>query len=183
MELTSIETILAIANVIFVIIAIFLFVRLRKTCKKGDTEAKQLPELADVTNITPDDFKPEIFGIRKQDIAPSEKPVETVSKVKIGQEEKTALALEDELPEVEEKPVKKESKKKKAAKKILEEVIEEAIVKETGVQPEKEEKPEKKESMKKKAAEPQVKTGAGKETAKEKKVEEKTAKKPSKKKK
>ncbi|MFZ2410022.1 MAG: hypothetical protein WAW23_00460, partial [Candidatus Methanoperedens sp.] len=156
MELTSMETILAIANVIFVIIAILLFVRLRKTGKKGDTESKQLPEVADVTNITPDDFKSDIFGIQKQDIAPSEKPVKAVSKVKIGQEEKTALVLEDELPEVEEKPAKKESKKKKAAKKILEEVIEEAIVKETGVRPEKaptpekEEKPEKKESIKKK---------------------------------
>ncbi|MDP2844851.1 MAG: hypothetical protein Q8N79_02100, partial [Candidatus Methanoperedens sp.] len=115
--MASTEIILAIANVVFIIIAIFLFVRLRKTGKKCDTETKQQPELADVTNITQDDFKPEMFGIRKQDIAPSEKPVEAVSKVKIGRKEKTSLVLEDELSEVEEKPAKKESKKKKAAKK------------------------------------------------------------------
>ncbi len=158
MALTSAETILAILNVIFVIIAIFLFVRLRKTGKKDDTEIKQLPELESVTDITPNDFKSDIFGIKKQDIAPSEKPVEAVSKVKIGQKEKTALALEDELPEVEEKPAKKESKKKKSSKKLLDEVIEKAIIKETGAPPEKilipekEEKPEIKESKKKKPA-------------------------------
>lgn len=151
MELTSTETILAIANVIFVIIAIFLFVRLRKN-GKSDTEKKQLLEMADISNITQDEFKPEMFGIQKQDIAPFGKPSEAVSDVKTGREEKNAFALEDELPEVEEKPEKKESKKKKAAKKILEEFIGEAIVKETGVQPEKEEKPEKKERKKKKPA-------------------------------
>ena len=152
MELTSTETILAIANVIFVIIAIFLFVRLRKSGNKNNTGKKQVPELADIANISPGELKPEMFGLKKEDIASLGKPSEAVANAETGRDEKSAFALEDELPEVEEKPAKKESKKKRAAKKRLGEVIEEAIVKETGVQPEKEEKPEKKESKKKKPA-------------------------------
>ncbi len=121
--MSSTETILAILNVIFVIIAIFLFVRLRKAGKKNDTEIKQLPELEGVTDITPNDFKPEIFGIQKQDIAPIEKPVEAVSKVIIGQKEKTALALEANCLKLRRSPQKKRVKRKKQPKKYLKKLL------------------------------------------------------------
>ncbi len=147
------EIILAIANVVFIIIAIFLFVRLRKIGKKGEPEKKQ-PE--EIKTITPSEFKPEKFEIKSQDIVPPEKPAAIAPDIGAI---KTELKLEDELPEVKEKTAKKESKKKKAAKKVLEEVIEQAIKKETGAPSEeilipetKEEKPEKKESQKKKPA-------------------------------
>ncbi len=154
MALTLLETAMLIANIIFLIIAIFLFVRLRKIGKKGEPEKKQQSEPADIKNITPSEFKPEKFEIKSQDIAPPEKPMAIAPEI----QEKTGLKLEDELPEVKEKTAKKESKKKKAAKKVLEEVIEQAIKKETGAPsekipiPETKEEPEKKESKKKKPA-------------------------------
>lgn len=136
--MTLTETILAIANVVFIIIAIFLFVRLRKMGKKVGTENKQQSELADITGITPEEFKPERFELKVQDIAQPEKTTATASDIfaesEIGVQEKTELKLEEILPGEEEKPEKKERKKKRPAKKRKVPAQEEPLIKTEPVQ-------------------------------------------------
>jgi hypothetical protein len=207
MALTLLETVMLIANVVFIIIAIFLFVRLRKMGKKVGTENKQQSELAGITDIAPEEFKPERFELKVQDIEHPEKTTATASDIfaesKIGVQEKTELKLEDEPLEVKEKPGKKESKRRKTAKKEPEEAVAPAIKEEVPsekisvpektelkleeILPGEEEKPEKKASKKKKKAgkrekvpaqeEPLIKTEPVQETIKEEKIEKKTARK------
>ncbi len=108
------ETILAIANVILIIIAIFLFIRLRKLEKKGEPEIKQQPE-PEITTIPLQ--APELKS-EKLETQPDVAPVANIgAEPKIGIQEKAQLKLEDELPEIEEMPGKKASKKKAAKKK------------------------------------------------------------------
>lgn len=208
--MASTEIILAIANVIFIIIAIFLFVRLRKMGKKVGTEKKQQSELAGITDITPEEFKPERFEPKVQDIAQPEKTTATASDIfaesEIGVQEKTELKLEDVFPEVKEKPRKKESKRRKTAKKEPEEAVATAIKEVRGAPSEKisvpektelkleeilpveEEKPEKKERKKKRPAKkrkvaPQEEPLIKTESAQETIKEEKIEKKTARKKK
>ncbi len=116
--------ILAIANVILIIIAIFLFIRLRKLGKKGEPEIKQQPE-PEITTIP---LQAAELKSEKLETKPDVAPVANIgAETKIGSHEKAQLKLEDELPEIEEMPGKKASKKKKAAKKVPEEVIEKAV--------------------------------------------------------
>ncbi len=159
---------LGIANVVFIIIAIFLFMRLRKLRKECEPEKKQ-QESAGTMDITPAEPKPESSGMKPQDITPPEKPM--ASAPDIGAEI-TQLKLEDELPEIKEMPVKRESKKKQAAKKIPEE---QAIKKEAGAPSEKiptpeteEVKLEKKEVKRKKPSKKRPSGKTRKEAAKEK---------------
>jgi hypothetical protein len=204
--MASTEIILAIANVVFIIIAIFLFVRLRKMGKKVGTEKKQQSELAGITDITPEEFKPERFELKVQDIAQPEKTTATASDIfaesKIGVQEKTEFKLEDVFPEVKEKPRKKESKRRKTAKKEPGEVVapsikevvvpsenitvpEKSELKLEDILSRKEEKPEKKERKKKRPAkkrkvapqeEPLIKTESVKETINEEKTARKKRK-------
>lgn len=102
MVLAQTEILLAIANVIFIIVAIFLFIRLRRTGKKGETEKKQ-SELSDIAEISPEQ---EGIEVRAEETkAPAT----------------TELRLEDVFPEAREAPRKKAARKKtkklKAAKK------------------------------------------------------------------
>lgn len=102
MVLAQTEILLAIANVIFIIVAIFLFIRLRRTGKKGETEKTQ-SELSDIAEISPEQ---EGIEVRAEETkAPAT----------------TELRLEDVFPEAREAPRKKAARKKtkkvKAAKK------------------------------------------------------------------
>lgn len=173
MALTPYEIILAIANVIFIIVAIILFIRLRKLGKKSEPEKAQQSGQGKNTNIASSvKFKPEP-EIKTSGLTPPEKSSatlsDTVPEPKIEAHEISGLRLEEELPEVEEKPVKKENKKKKLGKKIIEQAVEKAIQEETGdpSKPEKielkveeatgaVEKPVKKEGKKKKPSKKEV---------------------------
>lgn len=136
MALTLYEIILAIANVIFIIVAIILFIRLRKLGKKSEPEKAQKSGQGEITNIAAHvELKPEP-EIKLSGLTSPEKPSMTLSDIapqpKIEAHEISGLKLEEELPEVLEKPVKKESKKRKLGKKIIEEAVEKAIQEETG---------------------------------------------------
>ncbi len=161
----SIEIILAIANVIFIIIAIFLFIRLRKSGKKTEPEKKQehLPAqtvFLPLQDLTPAEFKPERFDLMPEDIVAPRKPTASVSMgPKIEFHEKTELMLEDEPINAEKEPIRKEAAaKKKVAKKELKKAIVSPVKVKTSpaVKPviteTKEEKPVRKEAAKEKPA-------------------------------
>ncbi len=162
--MTSIEIVLAIANVIFIIIAIFLFIRLRKSGKKTEPEKKQEHPPAQTVFLPPQDlthaeFKPERFDLMPEDIVAPKKPSVAVSmEPKIEFHEKTELMLEDEPINAEKEPIRKETKKEKPAKKEPKKAIISPLKVKTSpdVKPViteiKEEKPAKKEIKKKKAA-------------------------------
>ncbi len=164
MTLTLFETILLSADVILLIISIFLFIRLRKSGKKSEHEKKQEP-LPEQTvslppqDLTPAEFKPERFDLMPEDIVPPGKTTAAVrTKPEIGFHERAELRLEDEPINAGKIPSKKETKKKKAAKKQPEEVIAHAVKEKTApaVKPviteTKEEKTTKKEAKKEKPA-------------------------------
>ncbi len=189
MGLSLLEIIMLIANVVFIIIAIFLFIRLRKLGKKPEPETKEQTELSGIANITPVEFDRERFGMGEREIPKPEKTMEEDAKIRAS--EIADLKLEDELPEIEEKEaprkkrVKKEPKKnpEKAKAEKIEvppekiEIPEKIEFKFEEPEPEKEEeKPDKKESKKKKpvkkepAAKKETKPAPTKKAGKKKKV-------------
>lgn len=113
------ETILLVVNVIFAIIAVYLFLRLQKLTKKYDPDSKQQSsDNIDPQELTRDEFEPERFGIKAQDIAPINSIASDIPQPKIVAQEMTGLKLEDELPEIKEKQ--KGLKKKTSGKKLNE---------------------------------------------------------------
>ncbi len=163
MALSSLEIIMLIANIVLIIIAVFLFIRLRKIEKKPEPEIKQQTELSGIRDITPMEFNRERFGIGEREIPKPEKTMEAGEEEKIEASTIADLKLEDELPEIEEAP----RKKRVAAKKEEKKAPEEAVAEKPEVPPEKIEIPEKIE-FKFEEKEPE-------------KEEEKTEKKPEKK--
>jgi type IV secretory pathway VirB10-like protein len=170
--LSTLDIIMLVANIVFIIIAVFLFIRLRKIEKKPEPEINQQTELSGITDITPVEFNRERFGIEDKEIPKPEKTSEAGEEEKIEASTIAELKLEDELPEVEEKEA---PMKKRAAKKP-----EKIEFKFEEKEPEKEEektekKPEKKESKKKKpvkkepAAKKETKPAPGKKAGKKKK--------------
>ncbi len=141
MALSTLEIIMLIANVVFIIIAVFLFIRLRKIEKKPEPEVKQPSELSGIADITPVEFNRERFGIEEKERPEPEKTIEAGEVEKIEASTIAELKLEDELPEVEEKET--PSKKRAAAKKVEMKVPEETVVEKQEVHPEKIEIPEK----------------------------------------
>lgn len=171
MALSPLEIIMLVANIVFIIIAVFLFIRLRNIQKKPEPEAKQQTELSGITDITPVEFSRERFGIEEKEIPEPEKTIEAGEVEKIDASTIAELKLEDELPEIEEKETPK--KKRAAAKKEEMKVPEETVVEKQEVPPEKIEIPEKIE-FKFEEKEPEIE---------EEKTEKKPEKKASKKKK
>lgn len=188
MELPPLEIIMLVANIVFIIVAVFLFIRLRKIGKKPEPEKKQQDELSGIANITPVEFNRERFGIEDREISDPEKTM--AGDLKITASEIDDLKLEDEVPEIGEtqatrkKRVKKEAKKapEKAKAKKAEappekiEIPEKIKFKFEEKEPEKEEgKPGKKEGKKKKpvkkepAAKKETKPAPGKKAGKKKK--------------
>ena len=190
MALSPLEIIMLVANIVFIIVAVFLFIRLRKLGKKPEPEIKQQAELSGIANITPGEFNRERFGMEEREISKPEKPIEAGEEEKIEAGKIAELKLEDELPEVEEKEV---PMKKRAAKKREKKAPEETVIEKHEAPPEKieipekiefkfeekepgkEEKPGKKESKKKKpvkkepAAKKETKPAPGKKAGKKKK--------------
>jgi hypothetical protein len=169
MALSPLEIIMLVANIVFIIIAVFLFIRLRKIEKKPEPEIKQQTELSGIADITPVEFNRERFGIEEKKIPEPEKTMEAGEEEKIEASKIAELKLEDELPEVGEAP----RKKRAAAKKEEMKVPEETVVEKQEVPPEKIEIPEKIE-FKFEEKEPEKE---------EEKIEKKPEKKASKKKK
>ncbi|MDD5473830.1 MAG: hypothetical protein PHU34_06740 [Candidatus Methanoperedens sp.] len=199
MTLTLFETILLILDVILLIVAIFLFIRLRKSGKKSEPEKKQelSPSQTDILppqDLTPLEFKPERFNLMPEDIVAPINPSADVSmEPKLEFHEQTGLMLEDE-------PIRKEAagKKKVAKKEPKKSIVSPVKVKTSpAVKPviteAKEEKPAKKKAKKEKPAkkEPEksivspvkVKTSPAVKPAITETKEEKPAKKVAKKKK
>ena len=123
MALSPLEIIMLVANIVFIIIAIYLFIRLRKLGKKPEPKKKEQTEISGIANITPVEFNPERFGIEHKEIPIPEKTTGAGEEEKIEAGKIAELKLEDELPEVEEAPRKKPAATKKEEKKVPEEVV------------------------------------------------------------
>ncbi len=119
------EIIMLVANIVFIIIAIYLYIRLRKLGKKPEPEVKQQTDLSGIGDLTPMEFNPEKFGIEHKEIPIPEKTTVAGEEEKIEASKVAELKLEDELPEVEEIPRKKRAAAKKEEKKVPEEAVEE----------------------------------------------------------
>jgi len=158
-SLPSTETLLAITNVILFIIAVFLFIRLRKLEKKGGSKKEQQPELAGIANIQPQESKPERFEIEAQAVMPPEKSV-------IGIEQKIGTEIKLEQEPLGEKPRKKLGKKKKSVKKELGKAGEDVVKEETKAAP------KRKAGKRKKAEEPTGELEMAKEIQEREKAEE-----------
>ncbi len=146
MELTPRELLLLIANFILIVIAVFLFLQLRKTEKKSEPKKVEHPDLKGIADLKPEEFRPERFDLKPHDAVPTKIPGSgAVPKI-----EAQDLKFEDDIQEIRSVvPVKKTSRKKKTAKKIPE-IAAEGVMKEAA--------PVKKASRKKKAVkvEPEV---------------------------
>ncbi len=119
---TPLEIILLIANIVFIIIAVFLFIQLRKIEKKPESEIKQQPGLSGNTAITPMEFNQERFGIEDRKIPEPEKISEGDGR-KIEASTVADLKLKDEDPDVEEASRNKGVAAKQEETKVPEEVL------------------------------------------------------------
>jgi hypothetical protein len=126
--------------IVLIIIAIYLFIRLRKLGKKLEPEKKEQTGQSGIADIKPMEFDRERFGIGEREVPKPEKIMEASTEEKIEASKIAELKLEDELSEVVEKEV---PKKKRAAKKEEKKVPEEAVVEKPEIPPEKIEIPEK----------------------------------------
>ncbi|VVB92472.1 Uncharacterised protein [uncultured archaeon] len=146
MDLTQRELLLVIANFILIVIAVFLFLQLRKTGKKSESKKVEHSDLKGIADLAPEEFKPERFDLKPHDAVPAK----TLGLGAVPKIETQDLKFEDDIQEIRSVvPVKKTSRKKNTAKK-LPEITAEGVMKEAA--------PVKKASRKKKAVkvEPEI---------------------------
>ena len=173
MALTPLDITLLIADIVFIIIAIFLFIRLRKIEKH---ETKEQTDLSGIANITPVEFDRGRFGMEEREIPKPEKTMEEEAKIMAS--DIADLKLEDELPEIEEK---EPPRKRRAARKQEKKVSQEPVVEKQEASPEKIEIPEKIEfNVEEKEPEKEEEKPGKKESKKKKPVKEPEAKKETK---
>ncbi len=126
MDLTQRELLLVIANFILIVIAVFLFLQVRKTGKKSEPKKAEHSDLKGIADLAPEEFKPERFDLKPHDAVPAKTPgFGAVPKI-----ETQDLKFEDDIQEIRSVvPVKKTSRKKKTAKKVPE-IAAEGVMKE-----------------------------------------------------
>ena len=179
------ELLFLVANIALIVIAVFLFIRLRKLRKKSVSGKDKEHELSGIGELKPEEFKPERLGLKPEDIAPAKKTEEGMADKSAKTDE---LKLEDELPVKEEKaevkpkkkPAAKKTVKKPVAKKVTKKPAEvKAEVKEEKAEAKPKKKPAVKKPVKKPVAKKVTKKPAEvKAEVKEEKAEAKPKKKP-----
>ena len=110
-DLTSQENLLILANLVLIIIAVFLLIRLRIANKKNEPEKEKKTELAGIADIKPGDFKLDRLDLNKE-ILQQEKPgiIEDTEELPENPDtisingryvtpERNELELEDDAPE------------------------------------------------------------------------------------
>ncbi len=114
-EINPTVTLPAVAIVVLIVIAVLLFIRFRKSGKKNGKKNDVILDVAGIADITPEEFRSARFGETLQNVIPTGKPGDNLSAgtLKAGQD---SLKLEDELPEVNQKPKKKVRGKRRANK-------------------------------------------------------------------
>ncbi len=174
MELTTLDMILLTTNIVFIIISVFLFIRLRKIEKKSESEVKKQTELSGTTDITPVEFNRERFRIEESESPRPEKTIEAGDEEKIEASKIAEIKREDKISEVEENVASKTPEKIEIPEKIEFKFEEKEPEKEEEEKTEKE--PEKKATKKKKpvkkepSAKQEPKPAPKKNSAKKKKV-------------
>ena len=89
------ELLFLVANIALIVIAVFLFIRLRKLRKKSVSEKDKEHELSGIGELKPEEFKPERLGLKPEDIAPAKKTEKGMADKSAKTDE---LKLEEELP-------------------------------------------------------------------------------------